>query len=257
MAFFFLVGCQSPPIPHATNLRSIDPRAEVYRVQWRSDPNREEGALPFSFERQKLLSLAGNADLILLFLLGGAHGSRTAENGGMWCEDTRQELALYRRLSERFPRSSRIRFVSVFCPPVYGDGGYGDAREKFLDSPQESSTYREAILRFVENTESLHKDGILPFERIFFDPGFRLLWNRRKELPKNRVVEEWEGLFKAKEDMQNYGTPTIWILSRDGEAMCEPFWGNNYPDKIRYRYEDVADAIVKATKVLEMRSSKR
>lgn len=185
------------------------------------------------------------AKVICLAILGGAHGSDGNNNGGVWCADTYHEFPLYRKLIDKYAYQG-VEFYFVFCPPVYSDGGYGDARAKFFDPADKSKEFYDAGELFIQRMESVLEREKFPVNSICYDPQFRLLMNRTRPLPEKREVESWEGRFKADGDQQKYGTPTIWLLSRGGTVLAPPFYGNNYPDNIRYTFDDVDRAIQSA-----------
>lgn len=193
-------------------------------------------------EKVLLRELSRDSKLLCLILIGGAHGKGAPEKGDLWCEDSFRELPLYEALQKHF-RGKPVRFVVVACPPVYSDGGYGEARKKFFDSELDSSIYREAREQFVQRTEQLRRNGVLPFQEIYYDTRFRLLRNPRKPPSLAADSYSWEGRFKWNEDMQNYGTPTIWLISNQGVIQGEPFWGNQYPSVIRYGVGQITEAI--------------
>jgi hypothetical protein len=59
-------------------------------------------------------------------------------------------------------------------------------------------------------------------------------------------VYDWQGRFRASSDSQKYGTPTIWLLDRNGTVLAKPFYGNLYherPFEIKYSDIDVDKAI--------------
>lgn len=251
LLFPLTLSCASVELAQPVLTRAfthIPKEATVERLVWmhRSDTDvRFQALKEISLES---LLLEGPPISVLVFF-GGAHGSEDR----LWCGDSQNEIALWRRLASAFsPDTARV--LGIACPPAYGNSGYGKARSRFLDEPEGSNKPFLAVHEFFtkRTQEMLQKAGD-PFAELLFDLRFRMLLNRGEELPRGRAVRDWEGYFKAPGDRQTYGLPTIWILSRDGEAMCEPFWGNNYPDKIRYRYEDVAEAIEKAIKMLESR----
>ncbi len=193
-------------------------------------------------EKVLLRELFHDSKLLCLVLIGGAHGKGAPEKGDLWCEDSFRELPLYEGLQKHF-RDKPVRFVAVACPPVYSDGGYGEARKKFFDSELDSPIYRESREQFVQRTEQLKLNGVLPFQEIYYDTRFRLLRNPRKPAPLAGNSYSWEGRFKWSEDMQNYGTPTIWLISSQGVVQGEPFWGNQYPNVIRYGVGQIIQAI--------------
>jgi len=185
-----------------------------------------------------------DARAIVLVLFGGAEAANRAHRGGLWCEDSFDDLPLMRYLLLEYePRG--VRFVAVACPPVYGESAFGYDEGAFLTRPADDPVYRENRRKFVEGTLRLRDADVLPFDRLFFDPRFRLLANPEKGVPSEAAgaAPEWQGRFKWHEDSQTYGTPTIWILEPDLTVAGNPFFMNVWESEgraIRYTPRDVA-----------------
>ena len=57
------------------------------------------------------------------------------------------------------------------------------------------------------------------------------------------------GKFKPITDSQSYSVPVIWLLSREGKVLREPFVGNRFgtsTQKINYTVREVEAALVEA-----------
>ncbi|MFQ5676599.1 MAG: hypothetical protein ACE5G1_11925, partial [bacterium] len=78
---------------------------------------------------------------------------------------------------------------------------------------------------------------------------FRLLFNRRDDLQPGAgygEVYDWQGKFRAPDETQKYGTPTIWLLDSKGTVLQQPFHGNIYQDQeLNYTVLEVDKAIQK------------
>ena len=120
-----------------------------------------------------------------------------------------------------------------------------------LDEPEASSRYETAVRQFITKTEALRVNGTIPFQKVYYDPRFRLLWNPRQH-PFNEAygkVYPWQGRLKWHQDNQRYGTPTIWFLSSTGRVLRSPLYGNNYstvPPTIRFTFWELEGAILEA-----------
>ncbi|MFQ5504294.1 MAG: hypothetical protein ACE5F1_05775, partial [Planctomycetota bacterium] len=169
-----------------------------------------------------------------------AEAKDVAKRGGLWCEDSYSELQALRHLLLDYEPKG-VRFIAVACPPVHHEERFGYAKGGFLEAGPEDPLYKRMRRRFVDATLALRDNDVLPFEDLYFDPRFRLLGSRTPGAPI------WQGRFKWHEDTQTYGTPTLWILSRnpdrgDLEVYGEPFHMNVYESegrRIRYTVRDI------------------
>jgi hypothetical protein len=196
-----------------------------------------------------LQAINPGAKAVVLVIFGGAYLTTTDKHGGIWCEDSLDEFANLKAANNKW-KDSGIQFIAVACPPVYSDK-YGYEPNVFLDEAEDSPKYRRAREQFVEKTEALRKDRTIPFERVYYDPRFRLLWNKREhaETPAYGKVDAWQGKFKWHKDEQRYGTPCIWFLDEKGKVLREPLYGNNYsavPPKILFTYWELDAAIAES-----------
>jgi hypothetical protein len=140
---------------------------------------------------------------------------------GLWCEDSLFELGAYRHLAARFDDDGAT-IIGVACPPLHHEERFGFAEGAFHRGGAAADR-----TEFVARTEDLHSNGLLPFERLYFDLEFRLL---RDVARGERVRDEpdFTGRFRSDLEIQQYGTPCVWILARDGTVLSPPFFGNNY-----------------------------
>ncbi len=192
---------------------------------------------------------ASNA--VVLVIIGGAYLEAPDRHCGIWCEDTLYDFGTYKAAVNSF-KDKAVQFLCVACPPVYSDR-YGWGAGVFLDEPEDSGKYLKAAGQFVEKTDALQKNGTIPFDQVFYDPRFRLLWNA-KARPASAAygtVHPWQGKFKWHGDAQRYGTPCLWFLDPGGKVLREPLYGNNYtsaPARILYTFWEVQSAIQESLK---------
>jgi hypothetical protein len=184
--------------------------------------------------------------LVVLAIVGGAYLTTTDKHGGIWCEDTLDEFANLKAVYNGW-RDRGVQFVAVACPPVYSDK-YGFPKDVFLIESESSPRYKSAVEKFIEKTEALRKDRTIPFDPVYYDPRFRLLWNGKEHAATAGygTVYPWQGKFKWHKDEQRYSTPCVWFLSPNGRVLREPFYGNNYsaiPPKILFTYWELDGAI--------------
>jgi hypothetical protein len=184
--------------------------------------------------------------VVALVIFGGAYLNTTDKHRGIWCEDSLDEFANLKAASNA-SKEKGVQFIAVACPPVYSDK-YGFERNVFLDQPDDSPKYRRAVQDFIERTETLRKDRTIPFEVVYYDPRFRLLWNTKEYVAKEAYgpVYPWQGKLKWHNDDQRYGTPCLWFLDSKGQVLREPLYGNNYsavPPKILFTYWELQSGI--------------
>lgn len=198
---------------------------------------------------QRLLDLAGqDTRLIYLVLFGGPSLNPSHTEGGLWCEDSFNDMPISNYLAKKY-RDRGVRFIPVVCPPVYHERRFGYDPGAFLEASDTSEVFRDNFQRLVAATKALQKSRVIPFEAVYFDPRFRLLFNfEQMENLQNYAGGRpaWLGKFKPCGDYQRYSTPTIWLLSPRGEVLHEPFFGNRYADnrqQIRFTVRDVEAAI--------------
>lgn len=187
--------------------------------------------------------------VVALALIGGAYLTTTDKHGGMWCEDTLDEFPNLKAANTAW-KDRGVQFIGVACPPVYSDR-YGWGKNVFLDEPDSSPKYQQAVKQFVERTEALRKDRTIPFDPLYYDPRFRLLWNAKEHEATAAYgpVHPWQGRFKWHKDEQRYSTPVIWFLDAKGKVLREPLYGNDYagvPPRILYTYWELEAAIGEA-----------
>jgi len=182
-------------------------------------------------EKKRLLELAGpDTKIIYLLLFGGASASPVETHGGIWCNDSFNDLPISNYLYLKY-RGRGVTFVAVACPPVYDEEEYGYPADTFLALPESDPTWQQQFERFVQATCALQDNRVIPFDRIYFDPKFRLMFNHKKHaqgVAFSDSILPWMGRLKPASDQQSYSLPTIWLLSREGRVLHEPFVGNRY-----------------------------
>jgi hypothetical protein len=184
--------------------------------------------------------------LVVVVIIGGAYLAASDKHGGIWCEDTLDEFPNLKAARNAW-KDKGVQFIAIACPPVYS-ARYGYEKNVFLDQPEESTKFKTAVRQFINKTDSLRKDGTIPFDTLYYDPRLRLLWNESqyKTTPAYGNVYSWQGKFKWHEDTQTYGTPSIWFLDERGKILRKPLYGNSYgsmPPTIRYTYWELDAAI--------------
>jgi hypothetical protein len=201
-------------------------------------------------KRVKLVdAIKAGTKVVVLVIFGGAYFSTTDKHGGIWCEDSLDEFANLKAASNG-SKERGVQFIAVACPPVYSDR-YGFERNVFLDEPDNSPKYQRAARDFIDKTEALRKDRTIPFEIVYYDPRFRLLWNSREHSARESYgpVYSWQGKLKWHRDEQRYGTPCLWFLDPNGRVLREPLYGNNYstvPPRILFTYWELQAAIAES-----------
>lgn len=203
-----------------------------------------------SLQTIKLLDLCllkSHASVILLYIYGGAAVHREDRLGGIWCPDTYDDLHVLRYIHTKY-RDEPVDFIPVACPPLYSWESYGLEKPIFLAEPDDSRDFKEEAAAFIEQTEAIVEEGIVPAP-TYYDLRFRLLFNRAPEWkpgPGYGQVYPWQGRFRAAGETQKYGTPTLWLLNAEGTVLEPPFHGNIYssaPYTIGYTVRDVDAAV--------------
>lgn len=200
-------------------------------------------------EKKRLLELVRpETKVIYLLLFGGASASPVETYGGIWCGDSFNDMPISNYLNLKY-RERGVTFIAVACPPVYSEQDYGFPGNTFLALPETSEDWQQAFESFVQATYDLQNTHVIPFDKIYFDPKFRLMFNHKKLA--NGVaffdsVFAWMGKLKPCSDKQSHSLPTIWLLSPDGKVLHEPFVGNRYgtsTQRINFTVREVEAAL--------------
>ncbi len=204
-------------------------------------------------KRRTLMSIceehSNEATLNMLYIFGGGALDRDDKLGGLWCGDSFEDLQIMRFVHSKY-EASGLKIIPVACAPVYSSKYYGLEDRVFLDEPHDSIKFEEAATKFVESTVKLVDSGFIPV-KSYFDLRLRLLFNSREDLkPGDGYGEifEWQGKFRAEEETQKYGVPTIWLLDPEGRILEGPFRGNIYhsdPYEINYTVLDIDKTLQK------------
>lgn len=185
------------------------------------------------------------ARVVMLYLYGGGAMNRPNKLGGIWCKDSFEDLYVLRFISSKYEEAD-VKIIPVACSPIYSTSNYDAPDRVFLDQADDSEAFKMAAQSFVESTEDVVFDGFVP-EETYYDIRFRLLFNPRDDLLPGAgygEVYDWQGKFRARNETQKYGTPTIWLLDSNGVVLQEPFHGNIYQDQeLNYTVLEVDKAI--------------
>jgi len=198
----------------------------------------------------KLLDLIkdSGAQVTMLYIYGGGAMNKPDKLGGIWCRDSFEDSYVLRFIHEKYAENSDVKILSVASAPVYSTKSYDLADRVLLDEPDDSEAFKEARQIFIDSTEDVVFEKIIPSE-TYYDVRLRLLFNRREDLQPGEgygQIHDWQGKFRAPGETQKYGTPTIWLLDADGVVLEEAFHGNIYQDQeLRYTVLEVDKAIQK------------
>lgn len=200
-------------------------------------------------EKKRLLELVRpETKVIYLLLFGGASASAVETYGGIWCNDSFNDMAISNYLNLKY-RERGVTFIAVACPPVYSEEEYGFPGNTFLALPETSEAWQQAFESFVQTTYDLQNTHVIPFDKIYFDPKFRLMFNHKKlanGVAFSDSVFAWMGKLKPCSDKQSHSLPTIWLLSPNGKVLHEPFAGNRYgtsTQRINFTVREVEAAL--------------
>ncbi|MFQ5707341.1 MAG: hypothetical protein ACE5HO_07820 [bacterium] len=198
---------------------------------------------------QDICQAKADASVILLFIYGGGFVHKPERIGGIWCVDSFEDLYIIRYIKNKYAQDP-VDFIPVACPPLYSSHYYGLKKRIFLDEPEESQEFQDSADAFVQKTEEVITNKFLPMP-TYYDLRFRLLFNRSEEWRPGEgygEIYDWQGKFRANEETQKYGTPTLWLINSEGVILEKPFWGNLYhsePFEIRYTVKDVDKAVAR------------
>ena len=200
-------------------------------------------------EKKRLLDLkSADTKLIYLLLFGGPSVNPASSYGGLWCVDSFNDMPVSNYIHLKYKKQG-VEVIAVACPPVYSEEEYGYAAGTFLALPETTQAWQDEFNRFVQAAYDLQGNHVIPFERVHFDPKFRLLFNRKKHADGTAYsdsVLSWMGKFKPATDQQSYSVPVIWLLSPEGKVLHKPFVGNRYgtsTQRISYTAREVEAAV--------------
>ena len=224
-------------------------KADQYSYQVGDQISPEAFVLDSELNRHTILELCkqSKADVVVLTLYGGGAMENKQRVGGLWCPDSFEDLHILRFINFKY-KSDEVSILPVACPPVYSSHLYGKEKGVFMNEPDESPKFKDAVEAFVDSTEAAVTKKFLPV-KTYYDFRLRNLFNRRDDLKPGEgygTAYDWQGRFRASADSQKYGTPTFWLLDKNGTVLAEPFYGNLYHEKpfeIKYSVIDVDQAI--------------
>lgn len=202
--------------------------------------------------RHQLLPLCESRDDVLvnvLYIFGGGAMGRENKLGGIWCKDSFEDLQIMRFIHTKYEEMP-VQIIPVACAPVYSTRFYGFAARVFLDEPDDSEKFKAAAKAFIDSTQASFEAGFIPVQP-YFDVRDRLLLNPREDLKPGAgygKIFDWQGRFRADDETQKYGVPSIWLLNEKGVVLDGPFHGNYYhsdPYEIKYTLVDIDRAIEK------------
>ncbi|NUO82274.1 hypothetical protein HUU05_19550 [candidate division KSB1 bacterium] len=205
-----------------------------------------------SGEKKRLLDLVQpDTKAIYLLIFGGPSLNPSESAGGLWCGDSFNDMPTSTYMYRKY-HNANVLFVAVACPPVYGETEYGFPGETFLAQPDTAPTWKHEFSRFVEAVYALQSNHVIPFEQVYYDPKLRLLFNHKKYAEGTTfsdAILPWMGRFKPSTDSQSYSVPVIWLLSKEGKVLHEPFAGNRFgtsTQRINYTVREVEAALQEA-----------
>ncbi len=205
-----------------------------------------------SGEKKRLLDLVqSDTKAIYLLIFGGPSLNPSESAGGLWCGDSFNDMPTSTYMYRKY-HNANVLFVAVACPPVYDEMDYGFPGATFLAQPDTAQTWKQEFSRFVAAVYSLQSNHVIPFDQVYFDPKLRLLFNHKKYAEGTTfsdAVLPWMGKFKPSTDSQSYSVPVIWLLSKEGKVLHEPFAGNRFgtsTQRINYTVREVEAALQQA-----------
>lgn len=203
-------------------------------------------------EKKRVLDLVqAETKAVYLLLFGGPSLNPSDTHGGLWCVDSFNDMPVSNYLYRKY-HNAGVLFLAVACPPVYDETDYGYPGETFLAQPDSTPEWQLEFSRFVQAAYELQSNEIIPFDRLYFDPKLRLLFNHKKHaegMKFSDTILPWMGMFKPQTDHQSYSVPVIWLLSKEGKVLHEPFVGNRYgmsTQRINYTVREVEAALQEA-----------
>ena len=200
--------------------------------------------------RHRLLSILENNSpntINVLFLFGGGAMGHSSP-GGIWCPDSFEDLHILRTLKDAY-KNTQVGFVFVACAPVFHSKYLGYSDRLFLDQPDDSPEFKNAVKLFIDSTQAALENGIIP-QQPYFDLRLRLMMDSSPgRSPTAGTQFEWQGKFRDPDEKQKYGVPNLWLLDNKGTILTPPFRGNMYHPgagdsfQISYTFSDVDQAI--------------
>jgi len=203
-------------------------------------------------EKKKLLSLVQEnkeAFVHVLYIFGGGAMAKEDKLGQIWCRDSFEDLQVLRFIQTKYEEYG-VSMIPVALAPVYSTQHYGFDAGVLMNEADDSKKFQDAAASFVNSTQQSYEAGFIPVQP-YFDLRNRLLLNPAEDLKPGEdygKIHAWQGRFRAENETQKYGVPTIWLLNAEGVILEGPFYGNYYhsdPYTINYTLVDIDKAIEK------------
>lgn len=187
---------------------------------------------------------AKRLNLVFIFGGGGMGHEHTLATGGLWCPDSFEDLQILRSLKADF--GEEVGIFPIAIPPAHHTSQLGMTKGVFLNPDAASVEYQKALASFVQTTEAAVESGVIPV-KTYYDARYNLLVSA-EDLALRSETKNWHGAFRAANETQAYGVPSLWILDQNGKIVREPFRGNVYHPHggevlIRYTLDDVVDVL--------------
>ena len=135
------------------------------------------------------------AQVTMLYIYGGGAMNKPDKIGGIWCRDSFEDSYVLRFIHEKYEESSDVKILSVASAPVYSTKSFDLADRVLLDEPDDSEAFKEARQIFIDSTEDVVFEKIIPSE-TYYDVRLRLLFNRREDLQPGEgygQIHDWQG----------------------------------------------------------------
>ena len=180
-----------------------------------------------SVSLRQIIQDSGKPVNIVFIFGGGAMGhEKGKDRGGLWCPDSYEELHIIRSLKSAY--SKQVGFFPIAVPPAHHTQYLGSSKGIFLQADHDSAEYQQALSGFIDSTQAAVKAGTIPYQ-TFYDAGFNFMASENV-LASRQARQDWHGAFRAAEEAQTYGVPSLWIVDAEGRVLQPPFRGNIYHD---------------------------
>ena len=198
-----------------------------------------------SLSLRQIIQERGKAVNIVFIFGGGAMGhEKGKDRGGLWCPDSYEELHIIRSLKSAYAK--QVGFFPIAVPPAHHTQYLGSSKGIFLQSDRGGEEYQTAVSGFIDSTQEAVTAGTIPYQ-TFYDAGYNFMVSEQV-LASRESRQDWHGAFRAANEAQTYGVPSIWIVDDEGRVLQPPFRGNIYHDHgegilINYTLSDVVRAL--------------
>lgn len=194
--------------------------------------------------RSLLQAQAAPINVIFIFGGGGMGHERTRNTGGLWCADSFEDLYILRSL--RAVYGEQLGIFPIAIPAAHHMLRFGFDKDVFLHPDTDSSDYQNAVSAFINSTQAAVEAATIPVQP-FYDTRYNLMISA-EDLSNRNTDQAWHGAFRAVDERQTYGVPSLWLVSRDGRILHEPFRGNDYHAHggkvvVKYTLSEVISAV--------------